>query len=668
MLVDFGRSSYLEKARQQPEKVKMVLNKIKTDGLVSTIDAVKSKLDQPITMGYSNVGTVLEIGSGVEGYKIGDRVVSNGSHAEIVCVAKHLCAKIPDEVDDEAAAYTVVGSIALQGIRLAQPTIGECFVVTGLGLIGLMAVQILRANGCRVLGVDFDPDKLALAEQFGAETVNLSMDQDPIELARSFSRGRGVDGVIITASTKSNEPMHQAATMCRKRGRIILVGVVGLDLQRADFYEKEIKFQVSSAYGPGRYDPLYEEQGQDYPAGFVRWTSQRNFEAILDMLAQNSMQVNKLKSGSFGINEAAKAYDMLLDNKSALGVFITYSSDNESIQQKTLSFSDVIKDHNPKEPVIGAIGAGNYAGRVLLPALSNTGARLKTIASSQGVSSSHYGRKFKFEYNTTDSDELINDAEINTIIISTQHNSHAAFVIQALDAGKNVFVEKPLALKMAELDEIEYAYSKAGEGSDAPIIMVGFNRRFAPLMKKLKKQTLKSSEPISLIYTCNAGHISEDTWYQDEEIGGGRIIGEACHFIDIARFLIASPIVEVSAIGTKTADGVNNCHDVATINLTFENGSIATIHYFANGHQSFAKERIEIFQSGKTTVLDNFRKLKGYGTSSSKGRFSQDKGHKACAQSFIDAVSDGTAAPISFEQVMEVSRASISAWEQLKQQ
>jgi len=250
MLVDFGRSSYLEKARQQPEKVKMVLNKIKTDGLVSTIDAVKSKLDQPITMGYSNVGTVLEIGSGVEGYKIGDRVVSNGSHAEIVCVAKHLCAKIPDEVDDEAAAYTVVGSIALQGIRLAQPTIGECFVVTGLGLIGLMAVQILRANGCRVLGVDFDPDKLALAEQFGAETVNLSMDQDPIELARSFSRGRGVDGVIITASTKSNEPMHQAATMCRKRGRIILVGVVGLDLQRADFYEKEIKFQVSSAYGP----------------------------------------------------------------------------------------------------------------------------------------------------------------------------------------------------------------------------------------------------------------------------------------------------------------------------------------------------------------------------------------------------------------------------------
>lgn len=667
MLVDFGRSSYLDKARQQPDKVKMVLNKVKTDGLLTTIDAVKSKLDQPMPMGYSNVGIIIEIGAGVEDFKVGDRVVSNGPHAEIVCVPKHMCCKVPDAVSDEDAAFTVVGSIALQGIRLAQPTIGECFVVTGLGLIGLMAVQILIANGCRVLGLDFDAAKLKQAEAYGAEIVNLGQGQDPIAAANAFSRGRGVDGVIITASTKSNEPMHQAATMCRQRGRIVLIGVVGLELLRADFYEKELTFQVSSAYGPGRYDPFYEDQGNDYPIGFVRWTSQRNFEAVLNMLAKNEINVGALKSAFFTISEASKAYDKLLEDKSVLGVYLTYSEASDTLDKRTLEFPSTDTTFKEGHPVVGAIGAGNYAGRMLLPAFKKTGARFKAIASSQGVSSAHYGKKFNFELNTTDSDTLINDEEINTVIITTQHNTHTRFVLQALKAGKNVFVEKPLAITNEDLDKIEEVYKKAHSNGSGPALMVGFNRRFAPLMKPLKQQVIKSSEPISLIYTCNAGHIPADAWYQDPEIGGGRIIGEACHFIDIARYLIDSPIKDVVANGTKTSEGVTNCYDTATITLSFENGSIATIHYFANGHQSFPKERIEVFQAGKVFVLDNYRKTKGYGAKIKKTSFSQDKGQEACSQAFVDGVVNGDGAPIPFDQIMEVSRACVTAWEQLLQ-
>ena len=579
----------------------------------------------------------------------------------------HLCAKIPDNVTDENATFTVVGAIALQGVRLAQPTIGECFVVTGLGLIGLMAVQILRANGCRVLGLDFDAEKLKLAEAYGAETVNLSEEEDPISAAEAFSKGCGVDGVIITASTKSNEPIHQAATMCRQRGRIVLIGVVGLEMQRADFYKKELTFQVSSAYGPGRYDPFYEDQGNDYPLGFVRWTSQRNFEAILEMLAQKKVIVTDLKSGSFDIDNATKAYDMLLVDKTAMGVFISYGNQNETNLNRTLKLASPSQTYNASNAIIGAIGAGNYAGRILLPAFSKTGATFKTISSSQGISGTHYGKKFAFEINTTDSNVIFDDPDINTVIISTPHNSHAKFVIQALEHNKNVFVEKPLALKLEDLNAIEEAYTNAHKDGSGPILMVGFNRRFAPLMEKIKNQIVKSNEPLSLIYTCNAGHIPSDVWYQDPEIGGGRIIGEACHFIDIACHLIKSTIKEIKATGLKTKEGIPNCHDTATITISFENGSIATIHYFANGDQSFPKERIEVFQSGNVYVLDNFRKTKGYGKNMTSSSFKQDKGQSACAQAFVDAIKSGSGAPIAFEDIIEVSKACISAWDQLNQ-
>tara|TARA_R110002096_G_scaffold410190_1_gene609757 strand:+ start:10029 stop:12164 length:2136 start_codon:yes stop_codon:yes gene_type:complete len=665
MLVDFGRSGYLDKARQQPEKFRMVLDKVKTDGLLPTIEAVRSKLNQPLPMGYSNVGTVIEVGSGVSGFKIGDRVLSNGHHAEVVCVPKNLCARIPDSVTDEDAAFSVVGAIALQGIRLAQPTLGECFVVTGLGLIGLMAVQILRANGCRVLGLDFDSSKLELARQYGAETVNLGEGQDPIAASEAFSRGRGVDGVIITASTKSNEPMKQAATMCRKKGRIVLVGVVGLQLNRGDFFEKEVSFQVSCSYGPGRYDNSYEGEGNDYPIAYVRWTEQRNFEAILDMMASGFINSDDLKTKSFELDNAPKAYDLLMEDKGALGVMLCYKADKESSASRTIPFEGNARKGIEKA-IIGAIGAGNYAGRVLLPAFKSTGARLKTIVTSQGVSGTHHGRKLGFELNSTNSDIIFSDPEINIVVIGTQHNSHARFVIQALNAGKSVFVEKPLALTQEQLEEIDTAYKAAHNRGDSPSLMVGFNRRFAPLMQRLKKQVSKSSEPMSIVYTCNAGAIPADSWVQNFEAGGGRIIGEACHFIDIACFLTNSPIVDIQAVSMKVAEGVLNCHDTATLTLCFEDGSIATIHYFSNGHQSFPKERIEVFQGGNAMVLDNFRRLIGYGVNAlNQKTFKQNKGQQQCCDAFVNAISDGANSPVPYEDIMASSQACISAWRQM---
>ncbi|NVJ98906.1 MAG: zinc-binding dehydrogenase [Alphaproteobacteria bacterium] len=662
MLVDFGKSSYLDKARKQPEKVKMVLEKARTDGILQTIDAVRSKLDQPMVMGYSNVGVVVEVGKGVTEFQPGDRVVSNGRHAEMVCVPKHLCARIPDGVADEDAVFTVVGSIALQGIRLTAPTLGECFVVIGLGLIGLMTVQILRANGCRVLGIDFDPEKTRLAQSFGAETVTLGQGDDPVLVAQTFSRGRGVDGVILTAATDSDEPMHQAATMCRPQGRIVLVGVVGLKLQRSDFYEKEISFRVSCSYGPGRYDPSYEEGGNDYPVGYVRWTENRNFEAVLDMLDAGSVSVDALKSQSFDLVDAPKAYQTLLENKSALGILLTYEP-GDICEEKTVPVTPGAAPTRAGAPVVvGAIGAGNHAGRTLLPAFHKSEARLKSIASSQGVTGAHYGRKFGFEQNTTDTAGLLADADINTVIVATQHDSHARFVLEALAQGKNAFVEKPLALRAEDLDAIEAAHADAATKGAAPMVMVGFNRRFAPLMQKLKK-ALNRVEPMSVVYHCNAGAIPADSWVHDPEAGGGRIVGEACHFIDIARFLTGSKITSVQVVGMASLDGMPNTNDTASISLTFENGSIATINYFANGHRSYPKERVEVYQSGGVAVLDNFKSLKGYGMKGLRRHSSpkQDKGHAACVGAFVQAIRNGEAAPIPFDEILEVSRVAVDA-------
>ena len=424
MLVDFGKASFLDKARQQPDKVKMVLEKVKTDGLMTTIEAVQSKLGQPLPLGYCNVGVVAEVGKGVEGFKVGDRVASNGPHADIVKVSKNLCVHIPETVDDESATFTVVASIGLQGIRLALPTLGESFVVTGVGLIGLLTVQLLRAHGCRVLAIDFDQAKLELARSFGAAICNPGRGEDPVAAGMAFSRGQGVDGVIITASTKSSDPVTQAAQMCRKRGRIVLVGVTGLELSRADFYEKELSFQVSCSYGPGRYDPAYEEKGQDYPIGFVRWTERRNFEAVLDMMASGQLDVKPLITHRFMFEDAAKAYQVLTDDKSVLGILLRYSSPVEQRHIKHLRLHPEAT-YSPSKPVIGVIGAGNYASRVLIPAFKAAGAQLHTILTSGGINGVIHGKKACFATASTDIEAMLADQSINTVAIVTRHDTHA---------------------------------------------------------------------------------------------------------------------------------------------------------------------------------------------------------------------------------------------------
>ncbi|MEX2163596.1 MAG: zinc-binding dehydrogenase, partial [Sulfuricaulis sp.] len=419
MLVEFGSANWFERARQQPDKVKMVFDKLKTDGLALTMDAIRNKLDQPIAMGYCNAGVVIEVGAGVTGFSAGDRVASNAKHAEIVSVPRNLCAKIPDGVSNDEAAFAVLGAVALQGIRLAQPALGETVVVCGLGLIGLLAVQLLRAHGCRVLGLDFDADRLVLARRFGMEVVDLSAGTDPIEAARAFSRGRGVDAVIIAASTESSEPVHQAAQMCRKRGRIVLVGICGLDLSRADFYEKELSFQVSCSYGPGRYDPDYEEKGQDYPIGFVRWTEQRNFEAVLDMMADGRLDVKPLITHRFKIDEAEKAYDLLTSDEPSLGILLEYPTSidrlDAEVRRTTIKLSEPVAAAG--KGVFGFIGAGNYATGILIPAFKEAGARLKTVASNGGVSGLHAGRKFEFEETTTDTDSIFADNQVNGVVV-----------------------------------------------------------------------------------------------------------------------------------------------------------------------------------------------------------------------------------------------------------
>jgi predicted dehydrogenase/threonine dehydrogenase-like Zn-dependent dehydrogenase len=658
MLVDFGRAGLIEKARLQPDKVKMALNKIRTDGLKPTIDAVRNKLDQPLAMGYSNAGVVEECGAGVTGFQIGDRVASNGKHAEMVSVPVNLCARIPENVSDNEAAFAVISAIGLQGIRLVEPTLGESVVVTGLGLIGLITVQLLQAHGCRVLGIDMDPSKLELARRFGAETVNLSV-EDPVAIAESFSRGRGVDAVIVTAATRSSEPIHQAALMCRKRGRIVLVGVTGLELSRADFFQKELAFQVSCSYGPGRYDATYEERGQDYPIGFVRWTEQRNFEAVLDMMSTGALDVKPLISHRFPVNRAADAYDIIAGGAPSLGIVLEYpapAKEPDAVRSTLVQLA-------PREAVwgevrevgVGFIGSGNYAAGVLIPAFKAGGARLLSVASNGGVTGVHAAKKFGFGETTTDPVSVFSNPAIHAVVITTRHDSHARFVVQGLEAGKHVFVEKPLCLSLEELQSIERAYKAAG-ATRHPLLMIGFNRRFAPHSRKIKALLEGATGPKSFVMTVNAGAIPADHWVQDPAIGGGRINGEACHFIDLLRFLAASPIVSFDR-GTMAGP----TDDTASIRLSFADGSVGTIHYFANGAKNFPKERLEVFSHGRVLQLDNFRKLKGFGWPgfSSMKLWQQDKGQKACAVAFLDAIRSGALAPIPFDEIVEVTRVTL---------
>jgi predicted dehydrogenase/threonine dehydrogenase-like Zn-dependent dehydrogenase len=655
-LVEFGKGNLISKARQQPEKVKQVLDKIKTEGLLPTLEAVFNKLDEPLPLGYCNVGEVIAIGEGVYGYQIGDRVASNGNHAEFVCVPKNLCAKVPSNVSDEEACFTVIGSIGLQGVRLVQSTMGETVVVIGLGLIGLITVQLLINSGCRVIGFDFDDEKVNKASEYGAIAYNSSQ-IDTVKEVENLTDGIGADAVIIAASTKSNKVISDAAQMSRKRGRIVLIGVIGLEIQRNDFYKKELSFQVSCSYGPGRYDEEYEQKGIDYPMAFVRWTEQRNFQTILSLLENNKVDFKSLITERIPLQRYMEIYGNL-GGKSIASIMLY--DDKADEKKKTIAVKSYIT--SPSKGVLGIIGAGNFTKMNLMPALKNVGAHYKYICSNSGLTAKSLAKKYDFEFTTTDYKEILSNSEVDIVMITTRHDLHAQMTIDALNAGKNVFVEKPLALSNEELDQIIQTYNSV----KTPIsLTVGYNRRFSPFTVIAKSLLGNSAAPINVIANMNAGFIPPEIWVQDLKIGGGRIIGEACHYIDLMIYLTNSKVksVNMSALGLTPSENTDN----AIITLNFENGSQGVINYFSNGSKSYQKERIEIFGQGKNIVIDNFKRIEAFGFSNFKSKSgSLDKGHKNQFKLLINQVINGGEPLIKFEEIINSSRASFAALESLR--
>ncbi|MDX2200246.1 MAG: bi-domain-containing oxidoreductase [Phycisphaerae bacterium] len=662
MVVDTSRASLIGKAMKQPQRVMEVWKKLKTDGWNATYSAVMSKLDEPIALGYCNVGRVIEVGPDVYGYQVGDRVASNGSHAEIVCVPTTLCAKIPDDVSDENASFAVAGAISLQGVRLLEPTFGERFVVLGLGLLGQLAVQFLRGSGCHVLGLDLQASRCELAERFGAQTLCTSDGADAERAAEAFSRGNGVDGVLITASAKSDAIMEQCAKMCRRRGRIVLVGDVPLNLKRADFYAKELKFQVSCSYGPGRHDPMYEEGAQDYPLPFVRWTEGRNIEAVLDAQAAGTLDVEPLISRRVALANAGTAYDALLSDGNMIGAVLSYPDQPPPIRRSISVRRGVHAAPKPTAPKIAVIGAGNFTKGTVLPSVRAAGGDILAVVSAGGVSSIVPSRKVDALEASTDYREVLARPEINTVFITTRHSSHPKLAAEALAAGKHVFVEKPLAIDRAGLELVRDAVA----ANPNQHFMVGFNRRFSPHSVTLKRALEHRAQPLTLNIQMNAGHLPADHWTQDPRSGGGRIIGEACHLIDLALYYVGHPITNVYATMVGPQAGKLR-EDKMTIVLNFADGSIATIHYWANGGKSYPKERVEVFSEGRVALIDNWQSLKSYDWKNGPNlRTQQDKGHRAEITQFLqflDSVKRGGAPLIPFDELELVTVVSFAAVE-----
>jgi len=654
MLVEFGKASLVAKARSQPDKVRQVLDKIKADGLLPTLDAVFKRLDEPLPLGYCNAGVVLEVGRGVAGFSPGDRVASNGKHAEVVCIPKHLCAKIPEGVGDEDAAFTVLGSIALQGVRLLEAALGEKVVVYGLGLIGLVAVQLLRAHGCDVLGVDRNAQRLRLAEKLGAATVNVGAGGDAVEAADAWTQGRGVDGVLICASAKGDDIVHYSAEMCRKRGRIVLVGVVNLNLRRVDFYAKELSFRVSCSYGPGRYDEAYEQAGQDYPYGFVRWTEQRNFEAVLEAMRAGKLVVTDLVTHRFPHAEAPAAYEKISNDPGALGVVLEYPAEVERAAAVSIETAQVAGDGRA---TVGLIGAGNFSKMTLMPALAGTGARIAYVADLNPPAARHLASKFGAGQATTDYRLILDDPEVNAVLVAVRHNLHARFVVESLQAGKHVFVEKPLAINVEELGQV------VAEASRHPgkMLMVGFNRRFSPHVARMKELLRERSGPLCMNMLVNAGYAPPDSWTQDPKVGGGRIIGEGCHFIDLMVSLAGSKVRTVSA--TMVGEGPAVREDKMSITLGFEDGSVGSVNYFANGAKIYPKESLRVFSDGRVLAMDNYRRTVGCGFAGFRKlkTFRQEKGHKEEFAAFVERVASGGQSLIPLDELVNVTLATFAA-------
>jgi predicted dehydrogenase/threonine dehydrogenase-like Zn-dependent dehydrogenase len=650
MLVEFGKAGWIEKARQQPDKVKMVMDKVKVEGLKTTVDAVRHKLDQPLSLGYCNVGEIVELGEGVKEFKKGDRVISNGPHAEFVTVSKNLTALIPDEVTDEEAAFTVIGSIGLQGIRLLDPSFGDTVTVIGLGLIGLLTAQILVANGCIVLAYDLDKRKVKFARELGIEAFVGDNQTNPVDYILSKTEHDGVDGVIITASAKTDQIISDAARMCRKRGHIVLIGVVGLNISRAEFYEKELTFQVSSSYGPGRYDPDYEIKGKDYPKAFVPWTAKRNFEAVIEAIRSGKLKVKRLITETVKLDDFEKIYGQL-GSSGSIASLLEYKSDAQ--QDKNIH---IIKDRifDPQKPVIGVVGAGNFTSMTLLPALKKLNPQIKTICDVTGMQSKALATKYDIHNCTSEFSQILNDKDINLVMIITRHHLHSGMAIKSLKAGKHVYVEKPLVLKETELEDILKTYKDSGKS-----IMVGYNRRFSPHTQLLKKY-IRVEDPVNITATMNAGFIPANSWVQDPEIGGGRIIGEACHFMDLLIYLTGSKISSIcmNALG-KNPDRYS---DNATILLKFENGSQGVINYFSNGAKTYSKERIEVYSRNRTFVIDNFRRTNGFGVKGFRSLKTKiDKGHKEQYRQLIENIETGSSPLIPFDELLNASKASFAA-------
>ena len=664
-LVEFASRSLLGKARSRPDLVRQVLSKASREGILTTFDAVQNRLDQPLPLGYSSAGTILALGDGMEGYKVGQRVACAGGgfavHAEYVVVPRNLLAPLPDNVDFEDGAFATLGAIALHGFRLGKAGIGEYVAVIGLGLLGLLAAQIARAAGCPVLGIDLDPERLARAEELGLDVVERTSAE---QAARAFTAGQGFDLVQICADTPSDDTVVLAGVIARDRGRVVATGVVGTNLPRKKYYEKELEFIISRSYGPGRYDPAYEEAGLDYPPSYVRWTEGRNLEGFLELISRGSVDVKALVTHRFPIEQATAAYSLISGEtgEAFLAVLLQYPTSGGKTSPATRT-----ELGSPATPVsavrLGVVGAGNFAAAVMLPVLRRTrDVSLVSLASARGLSAQAIGKKYNFQRAESDFEALLQADDINTLAILTRHHLHAEQVIAALNAGKHVFCEKPLALNRDELDDVARALGKSGQ-----LLMVGFNRRFAPLALKLKRFLEPINQPLMMTCRVNAGLLPPEHWQHDPQLGGGRLIGEACHFIDFLTYLSGETPIRVSAQALPDS-GIYH-EDNFSLTLEFPDGSLGQIVYVANGDRALSKERIEVFGGGRAAVLDDFRRLElisGGRRRVHRSWLRQDKGHRAEWQSFVHSIRSGDPAPIPFDQIFAVTAASFAALDSMR--
>lgn len=679
MLVEFAEKSLMGKARSRPDLVRQMVDKARREGVISTVDQAFNRLDQPMVLGYSSAGEIIALGEGMRGFQIGQRVACAGGgyavHAEYAIVPQNLLAAIPDLVSYDQAAFATLGAVAMHGFRLSDAQVGEFVIVIGLGLLGLLAAGIAKAAGCQVLGIDINPQRVELANRMGIKAV---LRNDAESSALSFSRNRGADEVLICADTQSNDPVELAGAIARDKAKVIAIGAVGQQIPRKIYYEKELSFINSRSYGPGRYDHNYEEGGQDYPIGFVRWTEGRNLEAFVDLLASQRIDVEPLISHRFPIDDAVQAYDLITGKKQEpfLGVVLTYPQaevKNENLP-KRIEFSPKRTRVSASESQIsvGVLGAGNFASAVMLPILYKIPSiQLTGIASTSGVNAQQAAKHYGFSFATSDEQQVINDENTRVVAILTRHHTHARQTMTALKAGKSVFCEKPLAIIREDVDEIESLLNEitneGGQEKDShPILMVGFNRRFAPFTQQLAKHFKDRTEPLFVHYRVNAGYIPLSHWVQDHQQGGGRIIGECCHFIDFITFLAGSAPIDVHA--NALPDLGKYCQDNVTITLTFADGSLGVIDYLANGDKSLPKEYAEVFCGGKVAILDDYRELIMIGNGKRKVKRSllrQDKGHREEWEAFLRAIQNQGNPPIPYDQILGVSRACFMAVEAL---